>query len=947
MRKLLTFLTTLTAAVAVIVLFTACEQFLKDPEDFLSYWASEAFIKDHSIGSEARPDGAGVPCVSSSPEVHIMLTVHNPKNFPLVMPTYSEPAGIVEFKELSQQPTEGTHYVLGQTAPGRLKLTYKEAFLQQYEQGSGSLNPTITLKATDGRVFKKTYTFGIKSNTPPPEPKEIVIAKTTGTDSYYVLCLKFEPNEMTRKIGTGTVPVHKDIAKITINDSHYTLLYNDDNSDFKTPAETFPIGSFIGSGEVEKLTSSSPDLPSGAWVLYYKTNIKIGDGNPETPYTVTLHDKGGVTSDEAVKTIAASGKTHTVTFSVEGGEGGTLTATPEGGSENTTGSVLVEHGKNVTFNANPNEGYKVEKWTVDDSLVNGTNTTYTLYNIIAPKTVKVRFKKVWTVTFSVADGKGTLKGSYSDGSLYYSLEAENVGDEKKFENVPDGTQVSFAATPADGWKVKAWTLDGYNVSGEQENYGPDPITADITVTVEFEKVAAIAGTNNFAWKLLKKAVEIADNNAVITINGTIVAERYKDNWGEIVINGKSLTIKRADGAASAVLDASGHSRIFKVENGANLILENLTLKGGKAEGEEDADKCGGAIYAKDANEIKIINCIITGNEAAKNGGGLNVEGTPTTITNCTFTGNTAKNGGGIYIMETSTRRPVVTISGGTIGSTDTDKANKATGNGGGIYVGDWCELRLQDSEDPGAQSVLIIGNQAAKGGGVYAKNVLQVSMKNGTRIAVNNDVYLDSGSWIDVAGTLTAEAPVARITPEDYREFPYVKVLEGNITGGTPQNYTKFAVTPNNSEHWTVDSNGYLTKGKTAVFNNITKDQIKAAIDAASSMIYGENATIDHMALDGRLVLYETKWSGHTNYGIMHVTEVNNSGGGYIKFNYKTFRAYNDSVQQEDAKKVNGGTKFDLDTGNVNVNGSDFSLENTGQKRFKVLDYAKFYILSN
>ena len=144
-----------------------------------------------------------------------------------------------------------------------------------------------------------------------------------------------------------------------------------------------------------------------------------------------------------------------------------------------------------------------------------------------------------------------------------------------------------------------------------------------------------------------------------------------------------------------------------------------------------------------------------------------------------------------------------------------------------------------------------------------------------------------------------------------------------------------------------MDSNGYLTNNKTDIYNNITKDQIKAAIDAASSMIYGENATIDHMALDGRLVLYETKWSGHTNYGIMHVTEVNNSGGGYIKFNYKTFRAYNDSVQQEDAKKVNGGTKFDLDTGNVNVNGSDFSLKNTGQKRFKVLDNAKFYILPN
>ena len=39
--------------------------------------------------------------------------------------------------------------------------------------------------------------------------------------------------------------------------------------------------------------------------------------------------------------------------------------------------------------------------------------------------------------------------------------------------------------------------------------------------------------------------------------------------------------------------------------------------------------------------------------------------------------------------------------------------------------------------------------------------------------------------------------------------------------------------------------------------------------------------------------------------------------------------------------------KEELDTGNVNVNGSDFYLKNTGQKRFKVLDNAKFYILPN
>ena len=99
----------LTAAVAVILLFTACQQFLEDPEDFLSYWASEVFVKDHSIDSAHRPDKAGVPCVGSSEPVNITLSVHNPKGFSFVMPTSLEPAGIVEFKELSEPPAAGTH----------------------------------------------------------------------------------------------------------------------------------------------------------------------------------------------------------------------------------------------------------------------------------------------------------------------------------------------------------------------------------------------------------------------------------------------------------------------------------------------------------------------------------------------------------------------------------------------------------------------------------------------------------------------------------------------------------------------------------------------------------------------------------------------------------------------------------------------------------------------
>ncbi|UTY23628.1 InlB B-repeat-containing protein [Treponema denticola] len=1089
----------LTAAFAVILLFTTCKQFMEDPEEFFSYWASETFVKSHSIGSVYRPDGVGVPCVSSSADVLITLTVYNPKNFPFVMPTSSEPEGIIEFKELSEQPKAGTYYELKQTGPGTLELTYKSSLLQKYEQGSGGLNPTITLKAADGRVFKKTYTFGIKSNTPPPKPA-VVLAKTNTSPSKYVLCFKFDSAEMAKTVttGSGTVPVHKDIAKITINGSSYSLLYNNNNLDFQKPVEAFEIGSFIGSGEVEKLTSSSPNVPSGAWVLYFKTDIKVESSNPQTSYTITLSDKEGVVSDSLTAelkekfkvefnakdgtpepdtqyienggkvteppnpaqagytfggwyknadcsdgqewnfatdtvtgnmtlyakwvpgngtpymvehyqqnvennsytlagtetkygttggainandikkeyqgfdyvsmdpdpaTIAADGntvvklyynrKTYNVTFSVDGSNG-SISATNVIGGTGSTSPVTVKYGGSITFTAMPNTGYAVDSWTgatVDTS----NNKKATLSNVSADTTVTVRFKKVYTVTFRVVDGKGgSLQGSY--GGLTKIANYNNDGSEQEFTNVSNGSTVTFNAVPLgsvpSAWEIEGWTASAGTLSGGGTGTTATlTVTDNATVTVEFKKVTVVEGTNNLAWTLLQNAVKVADPNSTITIDGKI--EASSGNSGEILID-KTLTIKGKTGAGRDILNANTMSRIFKVASGKVLTLENLTLTGGKATGTGDAG-CGGAIFARDASEIKIENCIITGNEAGTNGGGLNVEGTPTTITNCTFTGNTAKNGGGIYIIGASSY-PVVTISGGTIGGTDTDKANKATGtgsdgNGGGIYVGNLCKVILQNN---GSTGCTIKGNTAQRGGGVYANNA-DVIMKDNTRIAVDNDVYLDgmspSNARITVTAPLTAEDSVARITVPNNQYLPSTKVLDGNAALLSSE-HGKFAVTPNNSEHWTVGSNGRLTKDKTDVFDNITKDQIKAAIDAAiaaaSSMIYGENATIDRTELYGKLVLYRTKRNGHFNYGIMHVTNVNNSGGGYIKFNYKTFRAYETDVLQENNKVVNGDAKFDLDTGNVNVNGSDFHLENTtSQKRFKVLDDAKFYILSN
>ncbi len=613
MRKLLTFLTILTAAVAVIVFFTACEQFLKDPEDFLSYWASEAFVKDHSISSAVRPDGAGVPCVGSSKDVIIMLTVHNPKGFSLVIPTALEPAGIVKFKELSPQPTEETDYDLEQTASGRLKLTYKEAFLQKYEQGSGSLNPTITLKATDGRVFKKTYTFGIKSNTPPPKPA-VVLAKQTNPSpnpSYYVLCIDTSNLVDSSAIVNGKY-IHDDIAYVTINGTSYGLEMNDTHNGFsKKPAEP----SFLTDG-TGLVAVGSAQLPEAShWVLYYKTDIQIGPGNPPTTYRITLIDKGGVTSDKAVKTIEASVPTHTVTFSVAGGVG-TLTAKVNGMNINSGDGV--EQGKTVIFTANPDtaNGYEVEKWTVDGNEISGyTGTEYTLSSITEPKTVKVKFKQnTHTVTFKVAGGEGSLYGKRMDTSMGLTAYPNN---ERTFYNVPSGTQVKFTANPDNDWKVEKWTVsygDFESGGGTGATNATLKVTGDTTVTVKFYRSSIPASST---WRELLLAVNNAPQNGTITIKGSgaITATSAPGDHGEIVIN-KDLTIQGA--SLSVYLDANNLSRIFKVNAGKTLTLEKIKLKNGKVEATEE----GGGVY----NEGTLImkgGSFIDGCVAGKGGGVYN------------------------------------------------------------------------------------------------------------------------------------------------------------------------------------------------------------------------------------------------------------------------------------------------------------------------------------
>ena len=707
------------------LLFTACKQFTADIDDYLSYWSAEAFVTGHSIGPAHRPDGAGMQCVGSSADALITLTAHNPKNL-----TLSKPAGIVEFKKLSQQPVAGTDYELKQTGSGTLELTYKQAFLQKYEQGSADLSPTITLKAQDGRVFKQTYTFSIKSNSPPPKP-EVVLAKTNDSPSHYVLCLKFNSAEMTKTvtIGSASVPVHKDIANITINDTSYALLYKDDNSDFKKPAETNPIGSFIGSGEVAQLTETIPP-PPGVWVLYFKTDIGVESINTQTSYTITLRDKEGVVSDSVTAELKEKFK---VEFDAKDGSavpsqyienGGKVTKpSPEpaktgftfggwykdpdcsDGQEWDFGNHTVTSGITLyaKWNAGSGTQYKVEHYqqnidgtypttatATDPGLTGTTNDPLSVGNGITLKdyagferdyidpadpkigadgntVVKVYYKrKPYDVSFSVVGNVG--------GSIAVTAVTGGSVTSTSPVTVKYGGSVTFTASSDPGWEVDSWTVATANTPNTTASL---TVTGNATVTVKFKlSVFNLAGGSG-AWKRLREEAAKTAGAHTIIINGEITATGGDDK-GEIK-PGRDLTIKKADSATSAVLDADNLSRIFHVQDGKTLTLENIELKNGKAAGTDPADENGGGVSVTNGGKLTLKNTTITGCQASY-GGAVYVNGSSSSVTmqSGSLTANTALYIGGAVSMEGDSAS--FTMTGGKI------TGNTGRQGGGGVYV---------------------------------------------------------------------------------------------------------------------------------------------------------------------------------------------------------------------------------------------------------------------
>ncbi|EMB41671.1 polymorphic outer membrane protein [Treponema denticola ATCC 33520] len=306
-------------------------------------------------------------------------------------------------------------------------------------------------------------------------------------------------------------------------------------------------------------------------------------------------------------------------------------------------------------------------------------------------------------------------------------------------------------------------------------------------------------------------------------NAKVIGNHSNFSGGGVYAEGATVNITNCTFKGNSVSGSGGAIYADKKNNKPSTVTISGGAIGGTGtnDGNKTTSDGGGGIYVGIGCELTLKdNVQVIGNTSSTDkcgggGGGIYAYGATVKITNCTLKGNTAMRGGAIFANKPngSSDKAKVTVSGNTtIGGTDANDANKATGNGyyesgGGIWVGPECELTLEDN-------VQVIKNWAKKNGsGVYVQNAsTKFTMKGSAKIDTNNnDVYLekyDGGAKITVDGTLTPSGGIAaRITVADGQYQESTQVLKGNI----PQNYKKFEVTPKSGIPWYVASNGYLT----------------------------------------------------------------------------------------------------------------------------------------
>ena len=331
-------------------------------------------------------------------------------------------------------------------------------------------------------------------------------ADTTITDKGDKNCWSLNDGKMngawtTYSGGSGGSTTEKNYyvagSDVLVNGNAWTLMQVEDKMDYSESDKVYSItytnktnqkylfklnyennwGSALGSSYIDNSECVGSTLADDGGTI----QINFSD-DVTTPANITI--KYSLSTNKIWTEVVSNVTTHTVTYGVNNTSMGSVSA--KSADADIASGAQVEKGKSVTFTAIPSEGYAVEGWYSDAECTNkietaGTNKTYTVtVNANTNVYVKFRTAETYKVTFSSSnDNFGTVSATNGTTSLNSPA------------TVTEGDEVTFTATPNEGYAVEGWYSDA-GCTNKIESTGTNKtytvkVNADTNVYVKFRE----------------------------------------------------------------------------------------------------------------------------------------------------------------------------------------------------------------------------------------------------------------------------------------------------------------------------------------------------------------------------------------------------------------------------------------------------------------------------
>ena len=261
-----------------------------------------------------------------------------------------------------------------------------------------------------------------------------------------------------------------------------------------------------------------------------------------------------------------------VIFGVDGGNG-TLKAEVDGAE--IASPAQVEEDKTIVFTASPHAGYMVDTWTITggQTLAGGVPGSSTaMVKITEPITVAVSFKLRPPTTYAVIFGvegtppNGSISAKYKTGGAAFTSGTA----------VAENTVLVFTASPAAGYKVEKWTVNGTAVPGHTSNTYEHTVTEAADIRLSFISSVTIPGTFTLSNGAEYKVTDKAQRHVIMTKRengsvGTVYTVNAKPEYSGITYTLTGFSDNGIGGFGGLLyLEAfalSGPSNFLSVEGG--------------------------------------------------------------------------------------------------------------------------------------------------------------------------------------------------------------------------------------------------------------------------------------------------------------------------------------------------------------------------------------------